>query len=306
MKKTILLLAALSLLIGKNNAQTVSDYDGNVYNTVSIGTQVWMKENLKTTHYSNGDSIPYITITDSIAWCNTQLGAYCYYNNIVEDNKGYGKLYNFFSVLDSRNLCPKSWHAPSQTEWIKLISYLGGDSVAGGKLKETGTSNWLSPNVDATNSSGFSALPGGHIDGYALFNGLYQYGYFWSATSSDYFGAYCWFVANKKPSIFKVPWIKTAGFSVRCIRDKAAQINETNDGAEIEIYPNPATNKFYVKSNKWQNVNMQVFNSLGECVLQNQLINSSNEIDISSLLKGIYILKLSSAGNTFETKLIKE
>lgn len=138
---------------------TVTDYDGNVYQTVLIGDQCWMMENLKVTHYRNGDPIPHVT--DGVTWGNLTSGAYCNYNNDEGNVATYGRLYNWYAVDDSRNIAPAGWHVPSDAEWQTLVDYLGGDAVAGGKMKEAGTTHWASPNTGATNESGFTALPGG-------------------------------------------------------------------------------------------------------------------------------------------------
>lgn len=135
---------------------TVVDIDGNIYHTLLIETQVWMVENLKTTKFRNGDPIPY--------WNNSTSRGYCWYNNDSIYKSTYGAIYNYYTSADSRSICPPGWHIPSVEDWTTLINYLGGDSVAGGKLKEVGTMHWHSPNTGATNIVGFTALPGGARD----------------------------------------------------------------------------------------------------------------------------------------------
>ena len=159
MKNSILILISLAFFPFKNQAQTVTDIDGNVYNTVTIGTQVWMKENLKVTHYNNGDEIP--NIEDNAAWTGLSNGAYCNYQNDNDFVDTYGRLYNWFAVDDGREICPTGWHIATDAEWTILSDYLGGRHIAGGKLKEAGTTHWASPNTGATNSSGFTGLPSG-------------------------------------------------------------------------------------------------------------------------------------------------
>ncbi|NQT27681.1 hypothetical protein HQ585_20160 [candidate division KSB1 bacterium] len=162
---------------------TMTDIDGNVYKTVKIGNQVWMAENLKVTHYRNGDPIP--NITDNSQWAKLTTGSYGAYNNKEMHAITYGYLYNGYAVKDRRNIAPKGWHVPTKDEWQILIDYLGGLYITGGKLKETGTAHWRSPNNGATNESGFSALPGGDRD---FENGRsYSLGinaWFWSFTSN--------------------------------------------------------------------------------------------------------------------------
>lgn len=147
---------------------TIRDIDGNTYKTVKIGIQLWMKENLNVSHYRNGDPIP--EVKNPTEWINLTTGAWCYYINDSAMGPRYGKLYNWYAVNDPRGLAPTDWHVPSHAEWISLTTYLGGEDVAGGKMKEAGTSHWQSPNAGATNSSGFTALPGG----YRLSNGAYN------------------------------------------------------------------------------------------------------------------------------------
>ncbi len=160
----------------------LQDASGNSYKTVKIGEQVWMAENLKTDRYNNGDIIP--NIQDNAEWAKLQNGAWCNYDNFIQNDEIYGKLYNWYALADSRNICPVGWHVPSNAEWEKLIDYLGGENVAGGKMKSTGLSLWESPNLEATNSSGFSGLPGGSRPGGFYDGSFYGIGYksFWWCT----------------------------------------------------------------------------------------------------------------------------
>lgn len=137
---------------------SVSDIEGNIYKTIQIGTQLWMVENLKTTKYDDGTFIPYIT--DNVEWSNLTTPGYSWFNNDASSFKNtYGALYNWYAINDSRNLCPTGWHVPTSTEWETLTVYLGANSA--GKMKEAGTTHWLSPNTSGTNESGFTGLPGG-------------------------------------------------------------------------------------------------------------------------------------------------
>ena len=173
---------------------TVTDIDGNVYHAVTIGTQVWMVENLKVTKYNDGTAIP--SVTDFSAWSNLTTGAYCNYGNTEINATNYGRLYNFYAV-NTGKLAPKGWHVPSYDEWSILAAFLGGESIAGGKLKATGSS-WASPNTGATNETGFTGLPGGDRSGGGGFGsdgGHYsvgQFGIWWSSTGVSNGGA-AWF-----------------------------------------------------------------------------------------------------------------
>ena len=196
---------------------TVTDIDGNVYNTVTIGTQIWMVENLKVTKYNNGTAIP--LITDGAAWTSLTTPGYCWYNNdYTTYGSVYGALYNWHTV-NTGNLCPIGWHVPTDAEWTTLTDYLGGLSIAGGKLKETGTSHWAIPNTGATNESGFTALPGGWRGYDGSFHDITYTGYWWSSTQN---GSSAWerelYQGNATVSR-NGSNSKFVGFSVRCIKD---------------------------------------------------------------------------------------
>jgi uncharacterized protein (TIGR02145 family) len=196
----------------------VADIDGNGYNTVTINDQVWFKENLKTTKFNDGTSIPYVT--DYTEWAALTTPAYCWYNNETVNKDIYGALYTWYTVKTGK-LCPAGWHVPSDAELTILENYLGGLEVAGGKLKETGTEHWYSPNTDATNISGFTALPGGWRDG----NGG---GYVWLSITG------CWWSSQVYTT--DAPWYRliyynsgivnrpspgdpSFGLSVRCLKN---------------------------------------------------------------------------------------
>ena len=159
---------------------TVTDIDGNVYNTVTIGTQVWMVENLKTTRFNDGSAIQ--LVSDDTVWSNLTSPGYCWYDNDEATNKDpFGALYNWYTV-NSGKLCPAGWHLPTDDEWDIIVNYLDGDTIAGGKMKETGTTLWNSPNTGATNSSGFTGLPGGFCNFNGNFYSIGFNGSWWSTT----------------------------------------------------------------------------------------------------------------------------
>ncbi len=171
-----------------------------------------MAENLRVTHYRNGDAIPNVTT----AWSGLTTGAYCWYDNIATNEK-YGALYNWYAVVDSRGLCPEGWHVPTDAEWDALINPLGGEYIAGGKMKAI-SDLWDSPNIDATNSSSFSGLPGGFRSN-TSFSHLSIYGYWWSST--EYTDTYSWSRRLEDGygyarDLYRSKW---RGLSVRCLRD---------------------------------------------------------------------------------------
>lgn len=198
----------------------VIDIDGNVYETVKIGDQIWMAENLKVKHYRNGEPIP--NVTELMEWMNLLTGAYCAYNNIESNADTYGYLYNWYAVDDSQNIAPEGWHVPTEEEWETLVDYLGGYEVAGSKMKEAGTSHWKSPNTGATNVSGFSALPAGFLRPQYTqnFDNIGEYAYFWSSTeTSNGYYSYNLTLSHSYTEAHLDPDDKQYGYSVRCIKD---------------------------------------------------------------------------------------
>ena len=201
--------------------QMLSDVDGNTYKTVYIGTQQWMAENLKVTKYSDGTTIP--NITDNTQWSNLTSGAWVYYKNAAANNTKHGKLYNWHTVSPSsngnKNVCPTGWHVPTDDEWTELTDYLGGLSVAGGKMKVVGTTNRNSPNTDATNTSLFSALPSGNRNLDGSFNVIGSFGYWWSSTELNTYNAWARGLGVNIGNASRASNDKRNGLSVRCLRD---------------------------------------------------------------------------------------
>ena len=194
--------------------------DENCIPFVTICTQDWMLKNLDVTTYRNGDPIPQVTTDD--AWRTSTTGAWCYYANNSLNGITYGKLYNWYAVNDSRGLAPVGWHIPTETEWTTLVNCLGGFVIAGGRMKETGTINWLSPNTEATNSSGFTGLPGGIRYGLSFdqFNGLGIQGNWWSSTSTDPSHAFSHGLNNTNGEVATTNNTSfEVGMSVRCVRN---------------------------------------------------------------------------------------
>jgi len=197
---------------------TVTDIDGNVYATIGIGSQIWMAENLKVTCYRNGDEIP--NLTDNTLWSYTIEGAYCSYNNDPNLAAVFGMLYNWYAVIDSRNIAPAGWHVPTEAEWDKLIEWLGGEDVAGGKLKAA--TLWNAPNAGATDSSGFHALPGGMKLGSYFINlnsqGIFRTKSAWSLAGQVWPVNYTLYSDSTNVLPYSLN-DKTMGISVRCVKD---------------------------------------------------------------------------------------
>ncbi len=200
----------------------IADIDGNLYNIVKIGTQLWLKENLKVTKYKDGNVIP--NVTDNTAWSGLSNGAYCWYNNDATTYKNtYGAIYNWYT-LSTGNLCPTGWHTPTDAEWHQMILFLDPGAVltsteskvAGGKLKETGTTHWQSPNTGATNETGFTALPGGDRDINGAYNRIGTSGKWWCSDNTT-----AWYrnLEFNIADVLRVSPNKINGYSVRCIKD---------------------------------------------------------------------------------------
>ena len=184
---------------------------------VTIGTQTWQCENLNVATYRNGDVIP--QVTDPTEWANLTTGAWCYYDNDPSTEATYGKLYNWHAVNDSRGIAPTGYHVPSDTELTTLTDYLGGDLVAGGKMKETGLSHWVAPNTAATNESGFTALPAGYRINNGTFESIGEVTRWWTSTEIDTFDAGSYDLDNTNPNLFRFSYGKKWGHSVRLIKD---------------------------------------------------------------------------------------
>jgi uncharacterized protein (TIGR02145 family) len=196
---------------------------------VTICSQVWATKNLDVTTYSDGTVIP--QVTDPTAWANLTTGAWCYYNNDAANNATYGKLYNWYAAVGiydaasladpilRKKLAPTGWHVPTDAEWSNLTTCLGGVALAGGKMKETGTTHWYSPNTGATNSSGFTGLPGGYRGYNGAFYFIGDYGSWWSSSESATANAWGRSLSYNNGTVSRAFSNKTSGFSVRCLRD---------------------------------------------------------------------------------------
>jgi uncharacterized protein (TIGR02145 family) len=205
----------------KADKTTINDIEGISYEVVKIGNQVWMAENLKTTKYNDGKTIP--NVTKRKKWSNLTRGAWCYYDNNADNNEKYGKLYNWYAVSKTtngnRNVCPTGWHVPSDAEWTVLTEYLGGEYCAGGKMQAVGTTSWKGSNTETTNTSLYTGLPGGYRNVNGNYVDIGNVGVWWSSTE-DYNGsAWTRHLYNSKGRAHRFNRIWRYGVSVRCMRD---------------------------------------------------------------------------------------
>jgi uncharacterized protein (TIGR02145 family) len=199
-----------------NISLIVQDQSGNFYNTVAIGTQVWLRENLRTKKYRSGALIPVKTNTDT----STLVGQMYYYaNDSLTNYSVYGALYNWKATQSSDSLCPVGWHVPTDAEWTTLTTFLGGISVAGGKMKSTGTTYWNSPNTDATNETGFTLIPGGYRYYDGSFYDIRNIAFLWSATENDTSDAWYRYLYYENGYVYRYGNNKSVGASVRCIKN---------------------------------------------------------------------------------------
>ncbi|MNQ76473.1 Fibrobacter succinogenes major domain [compost metagenome] len=196
-------------------AEALTDVDGNVYMAVKIGTQTWMMENLRTTHYRDGTIIP--NVTGNAEWGIQSNGAYCSYDNNLDKGKLYGHLYNWHAVNNTRQLAPRGWHIPTSAEWAILYNYIGGDRYSGGKIQESGTSHWSS-DTGASNITKFTGLPGGKRSGDGKYESLSLDANWWTATANS--GGTAWYYnLYVKGYIEAGEGLKNMGYSIRCIKD---------------------------------------------------------------------------------------
>jgi uncharacterized protein (TIGR02145 family) len=227
--KEIILVASILSIFGNReaDAQTVTDIDSNVYKTVTIGTQTWFAENLKTTRYNNGDLID-TTLSSRTDIRSEKTPKYQWaYEGKVKNVITYGRLYTWYAATDSRNICPDGWHVPSDADWHTLLMYLDPlasfnsteSASAGGKMKEREKTHWISPNKGATNTSGFTALPGGYRYAGGTFHVNLFSGDWWSSTESSETDAYYWYLSFSFSNIYRISLYKGSGFSVRCLSD---------------------------------------------------------------------------------------
>jgi uncharacterized protein (TIGR02145 family) len=328
MKKKIFKLSLIALFINVGlsnivNAQTVTDYEGNVYNTVTIGTQIWMKENLKSKKYNDGTDIT--LVMDSIEWTTKTTGSYCFYNNDEMVNKDlYGALYNYYAVSTGK-LCPTGWHVPSKDEWTALLDYLAANgynydgtfvsnkvAIAMSEFENWGYSTGMgcvgNPSYQSMhNSSGFSARPGGFRYGTTpIIPSSYMFvtmRAMWWASDSMQGMAYLTMIDRYNPVVTQTGNLPTSGLSCRCLSDNSANINDVNDNIEFNVYPNPTTERINIEWDSNNEATLQVINILGEIIFENKFTRS---MGLELLGKGIYFIKIIDGSSSITKKIVVE
>ena len=272
------------------NFVACTDADGNNYPVVQIGNQIWMAENLNTTKYFNGDPIQ--NISDDGIWTVLTTGAYCNYNNDINFATTYNHLYNFYALSDSRKIIPVGWHLPTDTEWEILTANLGGQLEAGSKLKENGTSHWNTPNIDATNETGFTATPGGARRS-GIFGNIGLYGGWWSSTEFNPTSVWLRYLYYNYPNIGRNYCNKTYGFSVRCVYDELVLIITTptlNTKEANNITTSSANSGGNIINDGGATITDRgiCWNTTGTPTIENSITtNSSGSVNFTSELSGL-------------------
>lgn len=301
MKKHLLILLLLSLST-YSFSQVIQDIDGNNYKTVKIGNQLWMKENLKVIHYNNGDSIP--NITNDSSWYNLITEGYCNYQNNNAYGSIYGKLYNHFTLADSRKLCPSRWHIPNNNDWGILFKFVNNNAS---NLIDTTKDSWESDYLFQNNESGFTALPGGDRGSEGDFQTIGYYGYWWSTTEKDVNDAWCMVLGYNRESYRYIGWFtnnKKCGFSVRCLCDSLSSISSTENDLEDFIYPNPVIDKLYFSNYKNDIKLLRLYDINGRLIMSTKDI--LNFVDISMLPSGLYMIEMVGSRHVSFNKIIKK
>lgn len=301
------IISILSLLVVgiPCSAQTISDIDNNLYDTVRIGVQTWFTKNLKTTHLNDGTEIINITLQNE--WSAATTPAFCWYNNDeISYKETYGALYNGFTIQTGK-LCPSGWHVPTSTEWSTLINYLGGYNVAGGKLKETGTTHWQSPNNGATNEVGFTALPGGYRES-DDFYGLGNSGLWWSSTK--YEPTHAWSESIQSVEVgmnLTTGRYLGSGLSVRCLKgiDNIVTRIEHDEPLTLNVYPNPVSNFLRISFLTDEEKLITIFDTIGNAVISITTRSREPELDIRNFTPALYFVKVQSSSTTITFKFLK-
>lgn len=315
LQNLVVLVLFFTLAIAKAQVTFTDSRDGNVYSVVQIGTQVWMAENLR--YLPSVSESTTESTTDSYFYVYGYNGTDIVAAKSTTNYSTYGVLYNWPAVMHGANssssnpsniqgVCPNGWHVPSVAEWNQLATFLGGSTVAGGALKQTGTMLWNSPNTGATNSSGFSARPSGKLDSWDGFDGLGNYGHWWTATEDDEFNSTAFDLGYNYSQLFSEEVAKSYGFCVRCISNTPLS-NPTNEARfGLSVYPNPASNFINISISKVENISVTIFDMIGKQVFLGNFMSNLEIIDVSLLSKGIYLLDITINEYKYQIKFVKE
>lgn len=290
-------------------AQTdsITDIDGHVYQTVAIGNQWWMAENLKVTRFANGDTIPYVKQAED--WASSEGAAYCYYGNRSSFIEQFGLLYNWYVAADDREVCPSGWHVATDEDWIVLEKHLGMSAeesirmtawrgtVEGDKIKDI--------SFGGNNSSGFTALGTGYRDPDGVFKAMGTDNDYWTSTPYDNKGTtegVLHGLLNSKSSIVRNFHVPGYGFCIRCVRDDAVSVEETLPESKSRIYPNPAGAQLFISNADGQVLTIR--NLTGQVVWTEEVISRDHPVDTSGLNSGTYLVSLKGTKEMQTTRVL--
>lgn len=280
---------------------TLIDIDGNAYPTVLIAGKCWMQENLRTTHCSNNTPIP--LTTDTITWDSLTSPGYTSYGGDSNNINTYGILYNGYAAMDPCGICPQGWSIPSDADWTEMVDSLGGEIIGGGPLKET--TGWTGSNTGATNSSGFTAKPGG----FRVANGSYDYlgnqARFWTSTMATSQNGWTRVLYFNNATVGRLNYHRKNGLSIRCIQNMMTGMGEIESTPSFQIFPNPASHYLTINVISRGEIDVTIFNSLGKRVYAMKSWNDSSiNVNLSDFNNGVYIVQVEESGQSRTKKLI--
>lgn len=293
----------------------VSDIDGNVYKTVTIDEKIWFAENLKVTRFQDGTAIP--EVPDTLEWSELTSPGLCYYQNNPAFECPYGRLYNFYVAADPRNPCPNGWRVPSMEDLYDLIFFLDPNAnpqqpgntpnSAGGPLKSIGLTYWREPNTNATNLSGFSAIPNGGRNDEGLFSfSSDAAASYWLSTPSGPNNSMGFFLELAYPQDYAVrnAYWSNYGCCIRCVTDVGAMnLNHIKQNGP-NVYPNPANDRIYISSNQPMSGAEYIITDLTGKLQRGGILSQDMSIPIADLPYGVYFLSFPEKGVAV-SKIIK-
>lgn len=317
MLKFLLLISSLVLFECHLVSQSVTDVDGNVYPTITFGSQTWMRSNLEVRKFNNLDPIPTTPLGENISDETDPVYQWRYNNHI--DNV-YGLLYTWHTVMDERNLCPQGWRVPTSEDWLSLAAYLGdhGHGFNGNEIwiakSMASTKYWTRDSVDrhpghnpsVNNSSGFNATPGGLRNGqYHNFTSIFRGSFWWTASDSNIPSeAKYHSVLFNQPNFRSGTTHKNAGLSVRCIKGLVSSTFDSSNEKKLLLFPNPAVLSFFIENNHIENLDMEILSLDGKIITKHSLCTGKNQIDISHLAGGLYLIHVTGSNWHWHEKLI--
>lgn len=304
---SILFFSSLFIFPAQAQTDSITDLDGNVYQTIAIGTQWWMAENLKVTKYSNGDSIPYLKQADD--WAIAEAGAYCFYANRSTFIDMYGMLYNWYTASDERGVCPAGWHVSTDEDWITLEKYLGMSEAETERMtawRGTDEGNKLKDeSFEGNNSSGFTALATGYRDPEGVFKAMGTDNDYWTSTPYDNQGnteGVLHGLLNSKSTVVRNFHVPGYGFCIRCVKDDPVGIKNKKTESGMQVFPNPAVDQLYVRNATGNQLTIR--NLAGQVVLDEELSSQKHLVDMSGLCGGTYLVSITGLEETLTTRVI--